>query len=114
MSLNWDLSKIKNVDDILTDEESAINDALIYATMFIGMNEITEQNVDKFFTRLAFYQKAIGSLLIHLKDGEIVGRPIEYNEVVRRIGLHTNASNLSDSAFQKKTYKIFSESVRCS
>ena len=56
MSLNWDITTIENAKELCWVEEeedgeivtklNPITDCLIWATLFIGMREITKKNLD--------------------------------------------------------------------
>jgi hypothetical protein len=107
MSLNWDLTKIDDFDEISTKAESGITDALIYATLFCGLEKITASNAPEWNFRLSFYQKLYGELLQGASDacreaGETDPdhehertcygpAALTWQHVERRIGLSTNA-----------------------
>lgn len=67
MSLDFDLTRIddaKRAEVFPPDEAGKMNDALhvlIWITMGIGIGEITEKNVDEFWTRVYIYQRITGS-----------------------------------------------------
>ena len=67
MSLDWDLSGIKNYKELCwgpaTDEEgykllNGVTDGLIWKTMSVGMGRITEKNYEEFFMRLCMIDVA--------------------------------------------------------
>lgn len=77
-----------------------VTNALIWATLSVGMNSITEENHRKFYDRLRLQQKLFGP---ELRQG---GAPyfISLDEVKRNIGLKTNADNKADAAWLKLTF----------
>ena len=103
MSLNFDVSKIANHTVVTTspfDEKKwhTVTEALVWASMAIELGEITEANVDKFYRRLALWQKAFGPWL-RFNDAEIY---LTLEDVKLHIGLTTNVSNSTDKAFATK------------
>lgn len=102
MSLDFDLTKIANRQTLCFDAEgimTARTESLIWATMIVGIDAITESNYREFFTRLRMSERAVESLLV----GE--GRqPVlcTLEEVRAHIGLSTNAARLSKSQFAKR------------
>ena len=52
MALNWNIEDCKNHKELTTDKEWPITNALIWATMAIGVNEITSKNVKKYLQGL--------------------------------------------------------------
>lgn len=90
MSLNWQHSDHTRAD---WDELSApIREALIFRTMTVGMNRITEANVEDFFIRNKITTTAIGGITISL------------DECRAAIGLSTNAEKLTDTKFREAIY----------
>lgn len=102
MSLNYDLSKIKDYDAVCWTEAkedaawsptkkgdkvmNPITNALIWVTMQIGIGEITEENAVEFYSRIHFSEKLFGT---NLSNG---GEPyfLTFEDVRRHIGLKTN------------------------
>ena len=103
MSLDWRLDEIENHEKACWEEfeineggDTAfrlypVTEALIWATMVVGMNRITEKNYEKFFARYCLSQM---ETKITLKD------------VKNHIGLRTNASTMSDTQFFKNQCDI--------
>lgn len=110
MALNWDLSNIKEFEDLCyrtmestyvdVDEETGeeitknhvelvpLADALIWATICVGMGEVTEDTYVEFWRRVAALEAWNGAFLT-TKDGP---RPITLADVKAHIGLSTNVS----------------------
>lgn len=119
MALNWDASKIKDVDTLhrLTAEEEAnkdsrtepvsgqewrITESLIWATMAIGMPSITEKNAREFAIRIAAFESAFGPFLYRINEYGSKRSLLTFEAIERRIGLYTNASSLTAAQFRKK------------
>lgn len=81
---------------------------LIFATMSIGMSEITEENVGKFFDRISIYEKCVGPT--RWQNGE--PKYFTYWEIREYIGLKTNASNLTDVQFRKQIFDHLKKDAR--
>jgi hypothetical protein len=111
MALTWDIAEVKNYKRTCYDQatKKAIGDddyfrlkpmteMMIFITMSIGMNEITEKNYGKFFQRLSEYEEICGPQL-KKPDGRCkTGFRSVYttiDDVRRHIGLWTNASRIS-------------------
>ena len=113
MSLDWDLTKIKNrqetcwITGINDDGKSdrvfnPITNGLIWYTLALGMGEITEKNCEEFYRRMVMHDKMSGTLL---QKG---GAPayISFAEIKQHIGLHTNVwPKETDIQFFKKMMK---------
>jgi hypothetical protein len=104
-------SDIKKGDRVM----SPVTNTLIWATIPVGINHITEANAETFSQRLRAYENAFGCFLQQPvdKDGNPVGpkgreedvvsykdRRITFDEVKAHIGLSTNASTLTDAKFK--------------
>lgn len=106
MSLNWNLSKVDDFEDTLTDENKAVTESIIFYTIFVGMSQITEENVDNFFQRVYTYEKLFGPTISYVdKDNNLCRHYIKFNDVKRLIGLRTNADNLTDAKFKTRIFK---------
>lgn len=87
MSLNWKHSDHTRAD---WDElQSTTREVLIFRTMTVGMNRITEANVEEFFLRNYEVRAVIGGVKLTL------------DECRAAIGLSTNASDLTPTRFRK-------------
>jgi hypothetical protein len=85
MSLTFDLTRIKNSEEIV---DSPITEAVIWATTATGINEITEQNYEDFYKRVNAGERVFGTFLTH--EGKPVFLKLE--DIQRLVGLQTNAS----------------------
>ena len=121
MALHWDYSKIKEStvtwepdgtwdgDGEPLGQMTEVLHTLIWTTMSVGMDKITEKNWKDFYTRM----KLIGSdrsLLRRDKDGNYTV-PISSQEVKDHIGLMTNATTLTKLQFLKRAYRVVNERV---
>lgn len=106
MALNYDFSKVKDHKK-LTDEQFAVLDILIWATMAVGFTAITKTNYEEFYKRLHFKERLTGSYLNRRENDKTVERYITEDEVKRFIGLSTNAGNFSRSEFVRRQQKQY-------
>ena len=128
MALHWNLGDIADykavcfidakvdqpMDGIKKGERvmSPVTNALIWATIPVGLGGITEQNYATFALRLRAIENAFGAFLQKPVDAEgnevttneavvkWVDRRITLAEVKAHIGLGTNASRLTDAKFK--------------
>ena len=103
MSLNWDLTKIENSEDLCwkpskTDigkvEMSGVTEVLIWGTMIVSLGKITANNYKDFHRRLIEFQVVTGNGMLSATtaDGERTNRMPTLQEVKAHIGLSTNVS----------------------
>lgn len=114
MSLDWDLTKIENRQEVCweknddgSDKLNPVTESLIWLTMAIDMGVITEENQSDFYCRVAMYEKLFGTMLSHWKDGKKISVPITPEDVHSHIGLRTNVSKGTDAAFRKRIVENF-------
>ena len=120
MPLNYDYRKVKTTTwepDGTFDKDGEpmgkmpdVLNSLIWITMSIGMNSITEKNWEDFYTRM----KLLGvdrNLLRRDEDGNYT-IPISAQDVRDHIGLHTNASSKTKTQFLKQAYEVASRETR--
>lgn len=101
MSLNYQLTNIRDWQELTGDEGvKPVTQALIFATMAVGMGQITEANAHKFAVRLEVVQRVDGPYMV--RDGK--PSPLTVADVQRHIGLGTNASTLTDAQFRKNLF----------
>jgi hypothetical protein len=123
MSLNWDISEIddfknKCVYQAERDDPSAgikkgddmisgVTDALIWATMSVGIPKITEENWQKFFARLNFYERLFSPWR------RLDGKPFYFKpeDVQMHIGLKTNVPPETDARWRKRMWESHLDSV---
>lgn len=101
MALNFNFSNVKDLE--LVQSEPAVTDALIWATMNIGISKITEANVNEFYKRIYLHQSLFGAYLF--KDGK--EDFVTKQDVINRIGLYTNATDETRPAYIKRTMRRY-------
>jgi hypothetical protein len=124
MALNYDVTQVKDawfkVDQKILDEETRDKrtqyigptrykedgvtyemeqplQTVIFLTMSVGMNSITEKNKQKFFNRIKFMESRTGAVM-RLNDEP---HPFTMDMVESCIGLTTNASTMTKAQFLK-------------
>ena len=122
MALNYDVTQVKEawfkVDQKTLDEEARDKrnsifgptrykedgvtyemeqplQTVIFLTMTLGMNEVTEKNKDKFLNRIKFMENMTGAVM-RLNDEP---HPFTMEMVEGCIGLETNASTMTKAQF---------------
>jgi hypothetical protein len=101
MSLNWNIKQVADMDAALADTATGwpVTDSLIWYTMIVGMNSITEKNAQKFYARVWTFERVEGPI-----RGS--GTFTTADDVRRLIGLQTNASTLTDHEWRRKVERI--------
>lgn len=89
------------------DAKSSIADTFIWQTIFIGMNQITEDTKEEFFARSHYYERLFGARMQNMVDGELVDLPITREMVDLMVGLTTNASPYTKAKFKNHMYECF-------
>lgn len=112
MSLNWNLSKIKNSDDLcwtgdasMPDDERRthhITDGLIWACMGVGLGQITAKNYPEFFARCQLQTALNGPPFWQTENGVRTPRDFTLAEIKAHIGLSTNISDESTAKWTKR------------
>jgi hypothetical protein len=111
MPLHFDVSKVENHAVVTTDPHDEtqwhpLTSFLVDMTMSTGLNEITEANAQDFYIRVRALEAINGSYRQRIVeiDGKRKAQPIRTSwlEVKSHIGLHTNASSLTITAFWKR------------
>lgn len=93
MPLNWNMTRVAGHEALHEEKgEWAKSETLIWATMAIGMSTITEDNWPEFWARFDYYDR-----LVRLNYSSITA-----TDVLRRVGLWTNADNRTESQFIKR------------
>ena len=111
MALHYDVRTV--ADEYKADgEQWRITEALIFVTMVVGINRITEDNATTFAERLAAYQKVRGALLSNYDGETVTERPVTAEDVRARIGLSTNATPMTNAAFKRRMADLLMEEVR--
>jgi hypothetical protein len=112
MPLTSDISAVADFHDIQRGAEWTKTEGLIFATMSIGMDEITAENAGEFYARIKVLEGMIGSFVTVL-DGEARGHEAKMAEyyfntadIQRRIGLKTNGGRETRTKFLNRMLKI--------
>lgn len=113
MGLDWDVSNCRDWKEMQADPtERAITEAIVWATMSVGINEIEAYTVSEFYHRCRLYDSLYGERMytgIEDKDWKYhsVPKPISMEDLKRRIGMRTNASELTTYRFFQKLRQAF-------
>lgn len=121
MAIHWNIENCENLPRVENKKGSAVpelTDTLIYATVIVGVNPITEKNYMTMYRRMTALEVISGRGLIsgpkysagRGPSGDGVG--IRPDQIKMHIGLSTNASPLSDAAFRKKLVDIILDDVK--
>lgn len=102
MALTSDWSEVADYKTLTNDERVTL-DALIWATMAIGINSITLANAREFFARVSFWEKVVGAYRISAEGKSLYLTP---EDVLRFVGLRTNASPLTITKFRNHAYAV--------
>lgn len=111
MSLDWNLTDVKDRDvNFPPDAMGKMNDFVhitIFATMTVGIYEITEKNADEFYDRLKFWYDAVGPLFTLLNQETNEPEPImpTREQIHQLVGLHTNAATITKAQFLKHAWE---------
>ena len=101
MPLTWDMTSVDNWSELKEGAEWSKTEALIFATMSIGMNHITDTNANEFYARVKILEGALGSIVYI--DGDDYFFTVA--DIKRRIGLHTNGSTESKTKWLTRMAK---------
>lgn len=102
MSLNWNMENVDKLEDLHSDDnEWAISESIIWATMMVDLGEITEDNIDEWAYRLALLQAVWGANM------SASGNPfyLTKEHIERRVGLSVNVGNMTRNQWLKKLLK---------
>lgn len=109
MSLRWDWSQGVDRDDLGWIEDgngrprvAPITEAVIFATMAVGISRITEKRASQFTERVTAWEAVNGTHLQVPIDGGWAPRPLTIADVRDHIGLHTNATSLTRTEFGQR------------
>lgn len=127
MALTWDLTKIKfpdeyklwldNPDPNRTKDEdqvmNAVTEMMIFLTMMVGINEITQKNYKDFHHRIEQFQLATASkgLLVSKENPEVARNP-NLEEIKWHIGLHTNATPYTKRKWTGHIMRMLDDTIR--
>ena len=108
MALHWNIKNCKNQKTLQSKTEWPITHNLIWATMSTGINEITEENWTEFYARIAAWEECVGAFsATKCKKGKYKEHPFTPKDIFKRIGLHTNASRMTRTQWQKNMGEYF-------
>ncbi len=105
MTFDVSWKNVKDADTLMFDGDDWKPQSwyVATATMFVGLNEITENNWEEFFSRLDQFEVATGIAMRRVaENNELVDLRITPDIIKAHIGLHTNAPRLTPAAFRKK------------
>jgi hypothetical protein len=85
-------------DATMLERMTVTTNTLIFATMSVGLGEITEKNAEEFHRRLSWLERE-GAYRLN-GDGEPV--PFSLDEVRANIGMTTNVSNETKAKWNKR------------
>ena len=97
MSLNWDISKVRNWQMKQVKDGHTL-DCLIWASLTIGMGDLNEKTAKEFLYRLNRDSREVGAIATY-PNGRIVVWTLA--KVRPWFRLHTNVRTISNSAFDK-------------
>jgi hypothetical protein len=96
--------------DFDKDNQSDVNtaDCLVWLTMAVGINHITVENAREFYARASYYEKINGPYRYHI-DPDTNQKVDDYftpEDILRAVGLKTNASVMTKAKFYKHMWEI--------
>ena len=106
MPLTSDISAVVDFQDIQQGAEWKKTEALIFATMSIGMDEITTDNAGEFYSRIKILEGVIGSMVVTLEGDDLRDYYFNTGDITRRIGLKTNGGRLTRTKFLNHMLKV--------
>ena len=126
MALNYDLSKVKNFDDLYHGKEhdekmKAKYECIIMGTMVVGMGDIKDKKDARIFYKRMRYHDSLFSenykcfYVSRMEEDDetgerrVVRENLTIEDVEDLIGLHTNVSKESDAKWTKRMKKGFDE-----
>ena len=103
MALHWNVTKCENHTALTEEGEWPITNALIWGSMSTGIPEITEENIPEIYARFRVWENIVGPMLWGKDEetGELEERKIEVEDLVKRIGMYTNAARMTRSEWRK-------------
>ena len=99
MGLAWNITKVQNWKQKQRKKHNYnVLNSLIWSTLIVGINEITEKNYKIFYARLTAYEHIRGT---YLYKGN---KPyyITLEDVKNWIGLWTNSDTFNATTFEKR------------
>lgn len=126
MPLNWRIDQVKNFKEICYEERMPLpseggdetskpvtrltmrTEQLIFATMVVGMNQITEKNHLDFWYRLHLYESMFGTFRLD-EDGDWLFYLLP--DVKAHIGLYTNATVVPFGKWSRRVKETYLERI---
>lgn len=102
MSLNYNLTKIKNYEKVCYTEDGALTrltTGLTFMMPVIGMAGITAGTAKTVYLRIALYEQLFGPVREHER--------ITMKQVLAHVGLTTNVASETDAKWERRTLKAF-------
>ena len=118
MALTWDLTTVENMEELCwipsKSEEGkfelgAVTNTLIWATILIGMNSITEKNSKEFHKRLIEFEIIHGEGML-IEDGK--NRQPTLEEIQLHVGLKTNATAMETRKWGSNIKRMVKEEAQ--
>jgi hypothetical protein len=109
MSLNWNIKSVKDCKTtcyIGNEDDRTLNpttETLIWATMIVGIGDLSQKNAEEFWFRLAIYEKLHGGLRRKWEGLNVEPVFFTAKDVQDHVGLHTNAGFQTRHAWMKHT-----------
>lgn len=117
MSLNWDLSKIDDHDQLFEEREAtptqeggrylnALTESLIWTSMVTGLGKgwsLDAEFAPEFYARIKLYERVAGPLIRRWDEDTKGFEPyfVTIDDIRRHIGLKVNVSSVTRAAFIK-------------
>lgn len=106
MSLNWSITDVKDWEQVSMREENGLEgtktNALVWAALSLDLSSITAKNVDEWLFRLSIVEKYRGALIWRTVEGKQEDYLFTREDIIRRIGLSTNVSTKTRTAWLNK------------
>jgi hypothetical protein len=101
MSLNYNYEDAPHAEEMQSEEQWGLTEAIIFVTIPIGMPRIEEKNVEEVFRRIAAWEMATGAICVEHGDDGPQPRYTTLDDIRLRVGLRTNASPKTKLQFLK-------------
>lgn len=109
MTLNWDVTKVKDHEEITTRYDEAgkpnwsyITLELVNVTQAVGISKITVKNADEFYFRMSLWMNFHSSFYLNSKMHTVI---LTLQDVKNHIGMFTNAPDYPRTEFLKRLFK---------
>lgn len=107
MGLSYDLTGITDWENLYRDNVAKTN-AMLFGTMIVGVNKITDENWHDFYARVSIWESAYGSLVLS-ESGDDNIKP---SDVKKFIGLTTNAETMTLTQFKNHFFsEVYNEAI---